>query len=300
MKKAFTLVELLVVVGILGILMAVLLPNFFGGRESARATLCLANLKTLGNAVQSYGVAETFYPRAGSVEYRVNTQAGISRTTHAVYHDRPGWISWNSKGKYTSSWGNSSSSNNPIVGMYTTDDEAATHALTNGTLWTYVARNTKVYVCPSHIKKMSGKNPPHWSYLMSSYFRGNSTKAQTYPWSHDYQGLPRADRYLLFSEVPFMGYSSWNPSGTGASTDTDAVLDCSGGRETIGANHVEGKNLYAHVCFADGHTEKLKIPYTGTPDHPKADEQQLRNLTQWLCEGKDVSYRNSKYQKLTD
>ena len=299
MKKAFTLVELIVVVAIIGILMAVLLPNFFGGRESARAARCLANMKNLGNACQSYGVASTYYPRAGSTEYRVNTQTGTSRTTHATFRDYPGWISWNSRGNYVGG-SRQASVNNPLVGMYTTDDQAAIHALTNGVVWPYVARNTQVYVCPSHLKKMNGKVLPHWSYLMNSYFKGNSSKAQTSPFGIEYQDLPRSDRYLLFSEVPFMGYSSWNPSGTGASTDTDAVLDYGGGRETIGANHVSGKNLYAHVCFADGHTEKLKIPYTGTPDHPKADETQLKNLTQWLCKGLDVSYNGSRYQNTSN
>ena len=296
MRKAFTLVELLVVVGILGVLMAVLVGNFFGGRESARAARCLANMKNLGNACQSYGATEDRYPRAGSCEMITIKRAGSSRTDHAYYSECPGWISWDSRGNYPGG-SRKSSANNPLVGLYSTDQDAVKHALTNGTVWAYVARNEQNYVCPSHAKAMSGTTPPHWSYLMSNMFYGNVDKVQRSRGGIGYQNLPRADRYLLFSEVPFMKYSSWNPSGSGASTATDAVLQYKNG-ETIGANHVNGKNLYAHVCFADGHTEKIKIPYTGTPDHPKADEQQLKSLTTWLCEGTDFTYNGSRYEKI--
>ena len=134
---------------------------------------------------------------------------------------------------------------------------------------------------------------------MSNIFYGNADKVQRSRGGIGYQNLPRADRYLLFSEVPFMGYSSWQPDGSGASTATDAILQYKNG-ETIGANHVNGNTLYAHVCFADGHTEKLKIPYSGKISKPKADATQLKNLTEWLCCGKDITYSNSKYQKLTD
>ena len=44
MKKAFSLVELLVVVAIIAILAGVLVSSFSGGTESARAARCLSNL----------------------------------------------------------------------------------------------------------------------------------------------------------------------------------------------------------------------------------------------------------------
>jgi prepilin-type N-terminal cleavage/methylation domain-containing protein/prepilin-type processing-associated H-X9-DG protein len=63
---AFTLVELLAVIAIIGVLVGLLLPAVQVARESARRSACSSQLKQLGLACMNYESANQKFPRAGS------------------------------------------------------------------------------------------------------------------------------------------------------------------------------------------------------------------------------------------
>jgi prepilin-type N-terminal cleavage/methylation domain-containing protein len=65
-SRAFTLVELLVTMGIVSMLVGMLLPAVQAARESARRTQCLNHLKQIGIAVLNFHDARRHYPTSGN------------------------------------------------------------------------------------------------------------------------------------------------------------------------------------------------------------------------------------------
>lgn len=63
-RSAFTLVELLVVIGIIGVLVSIILPALAGARERAKETSALANLRSVAISFQTYADQYKAFPYA--------------------------------------------------------------------------------------------------------------------------------------------------------------------------------------------------------------------------------------------
>ncbi len=79
LRKGFTLVEIMIVVLIIGILMAIAVPNFIKARENSRRNSCIANLKQIDGAKEQY-----------AMEYRLAT--GDATTTMALLTGATGYL----------------------------------------------------------------------------------------------------------------------------------------------------------------------------------------------------------------
>ena len=70
---AFTLVELLVVIGILSMLLTIMLPNLAMVREWARRTSCMASLGAIGSTILEYDAEHLAYPATANDEDKAKT-----------------------------------------------------------------------------------------------------------------------------------------------------------------------------------------------------------------------------------
>jgi prepilin-type N-terminal cleavage/methylation domain-containing protein/prepilin-type processing-associated H-X9-DG protein len=91
-RHAFTLVELLVVIGIIAVLISVLLPALGKARESANAIKCAANLRSIGQGFSIYAAEnKSTYP-AAYIYNGMAVSAGVQTPDAAVN----GYIHWSS------------------------------------------------------------------------------------------------------------------------------------------------------------------------------------------------------------
>ena len=65
-RRAFTLIELLIVVAIIGILAAIAVPNFLNAQTRSKVSRAVSDLKTLETAMEMYRIDNGQYVPAGS------------------------------------------------------------------------------------------------------------------------------------------------------------------------------------------------------------------------------------------
>lgn len=310
-KNGFSLIEMLVVIGIIAVLAGVMMTQFRGSSDSALAAVCLNNMRTLCNAVMANGSKESYYPSAGPYQY---LEENVS--------NKEWWQGWIGNGK-----------GNQKVSCYhdaKNDGMTQYYALTNGTIWRAVGGNREAYLCPAHTKYCKQYVPkvvPSWSYAMNSYFGWDLVVAPditggrrefgggSLPFRYSSKPTTRnrpVERVLLFAEIPYATIQGlqdpeWN---TSASEDNDMILQYppgeqqngtstranrakSGGSEIIGFNHRSGNDYSAHVAFADGHCAKIALPRS-------ASKEELKDLTSWLCTGAEYTFNGTKYEKVSE
>ena len=66
-QKGFTLIELLIVVAIIGIIAAIAIPNLLNAIDRGKQKRTMADLRSLGTAVETYSIDNNDYPTAATI-----------------------------------------------------------------------------------------------------------------------------------------------------------------------------------------------------------------------------------------
>lgn len=80
-EKGFTLIELLIVVAIIGIIAAIAIPNLLNAIDRGKQKRTMADMRSVGTAIESYAVDNNYYPRNMSNV----AAAGISTHVTPIY-----------------------------------------------------------------------------------------------------------------------------------------------------------------------------------------------------------------------
>ena len=310
----FSLIEMMVVIGILAILIAALLPMIGGSRDSAMNAKCQNNLRNLAQAVLSWAQARTdnlgHFPAAGL--YRSIDVHARSKS----YYPHRAWIS--NKGDAFKLNNSQSDVYLGTVAHFSDADNAERRfAITNGAIWHAVGESYEIYQCPVHARAFQEKKgyKPGWSYMMNQEFGFNrgggnssigffgssisgritvskvSSGKRNEKAKDDNQTVRNPDKVLLFTEVQGVDIDDVKNNVTlkavESATGTDAVLEYTKEADAMGFNHKLGRKLGygGNVAFADGHVETIVMP----------KGMNRKDLTRYLCQGYDVPHDGRAY-----
>ena len=78
-KKGFTLIELLIVVAIIGIIVAIAIPNLLNAIQRAKQKRSMADMRSAGTAAEAYAVDFNHYPAAAG--YTLPSGLSLPTTT---------------------------------------------------------------------------------------------------------------------------------------------------------------------------------------------------------------------------
>ena len=222
-RRAFTLVELLVVIGIIAVLIAILIPMLNRAVETAHRATCLNNLHSIGLAFQ---------------QYTANNDDEYPWCAGGFNGQQPDWVYWQK-------------SRRPVQGkLY-------------GVIAQYLATSDSIMVCPSDdITSHMAYNPePYpYSYTVNDLICGGKVyKAPPRNTYHSRQILNSANKILVVDEdgqsVDDGAWASQNYSNGGKYNGRNDLSNRHDRRIENSTDPTAGRG---NVLFADGHGDFIE------------------------------------------
>jgi prepilin-type N-terminal cleavage/methylation domain-containing protein/prepilin-type processing-associated H-X9-DG protein len=247
--KGFTLVELLVVIGIIALLISILLPSLNRARETANRVKCASNLRQIGQAMLLYS----------NDNLRIGGQ--FPRTIYTATA-APTWGTGVAGGSATNAdpFGNSAATNR---GVAFNDVTAALFLLLRTQEIT-----SEVFTCPS-------SNAERWDFgggtnTATNWVNWNNFKTNlSYSYQNPYANTTAISAGFKFNNslgAEFAIASDINPgiTVTGAASTVLTVSPTSTARDMRGGNSANHDQEGQNVLYGDGHVEWQQNPFVGT------------------------------------